>query len=61
MAQVKRMKKLHSEERKEKAVILRSKRTTQKKTHKKTKKYGWIDKDLTKSPKKKCFEENRAV
>ena len=24
-------------------------------------KSSWVDKDLTKSPKKKCFEENRAV
>ena len=26
-----------------------------------TKKNSWVDKDLTKSPKKKCFEENGAV
>ena len=25
-----------------------------------TKKNSWVDKDLTKSPKKKCFEENGA-
>jgi len=26
-----------------------------------TKKNSWVDKDLTKSPKKKCFQENRAI
>ena len=39
----------------EKAAILSSKRS------KPTKKNSWVDKDLTKSPKKKCFEENGAV
>ncbi len=39
----------------EKAVILSSKRS------KTTKKNSQVDKDLTKSPKKKCFEENGAV
>ena len=39
----------------EKAVILSSKRSTT------TKKNSWVDKDLTKIPKKKCFEENGAV
>ena len=57
MAQVKSVKKTHSEERKEpyiseKIVILSSKRS------KTTKKNSWVDKDLTKSPKKMCFEEN---
>ncbi len=37
-----------------KAVILSSKRST-------TTKNSWVDKNLTKSPKKKCFEENGAV
>ena len=32
-----------------------------KKNSKTTKKNSWVDKDLTKSPKKKCFQENRAV
>ena len=41
--------------RREKAVLLSSKRS------KTTKKNSWVDKDLTKIPKKKCFEENRAV
>ena len=26
-----------------------------------TKKYSWVDKDLTKSPDNKCFEENGAL
>ena len=26
-----------------------------------TKKYSWVGKDLTKSPEKKCFEENGAL
>ncbi len=39
----------------EKAVILSNKRS------KTTKKNSWVDKDLRKSPKKKCFEENGAV
>ena len=38
-----------------KTVILSSKRS------KTTEKNNWADKDLTKSPKKKCFEENGAV
>ena len=58
MAQVKSVKKSHSE-RKEpyirEAVTLSSKRS---KTNKKN---SWVDKDLTKSPKKKCFEANGAV
>ena len=59
MAQVKSVKRSHSEERKEpyirKTVILSSKRS---KTNKKN---SWVDKDLTISPKKKYFEENGAV
>ena len=55
MAQVNSVKKSHSEERKEKAVILSSKRS------KTTKKNSWVDKDLTKSPQKKSFKENGAV
>ena len=39
----------------EKAVILSSKR------NKTTKKNSWVNKDLTKSPKWKCFEEKEAV
>ena len=42
MAQVNTVKKSHSEKRKEKAVILNSKRS------KTTKKNSWVDKDLTK-------------
>ena len=45
MAQVNTVKKSHSEERKEKAVILNSKRS------KTTKKNSWVDKDLTKQNK----------
>ena len=40
---------------KKKAVILSSKRS------KTAKQNSWVGKDLTKSPKKKCFEENGAV
>ena len=53
------MKKSHSKERKEpyirESIILSSKRS------KTTKKNSWVDKDLGKSPKKKCLEENGAV
>ena len=38
-----------------KTVILSSKRS------KTTKKNSWVEKHLTKSPQKKCFEENGAV
>ena len=31
------------------------------KKDKATKKNSWVDKDLTKSPEKKCFDKNRAV
>ena len=31
------------------------------KRSKTTKKNSWVDKDLKKSPEKKCFEENGAV
>ena len=55
MAQVNSVKKSHSEERKEKAVILSSKMCET------SKKNSWVDKDLTKRPKKKCFEEHGAV
>jgi len=46
------VKKSHSYERKEKAVILSTKRS------KTTKKNSWVDKDLTTTTKLKCFEEN---
>ena len=49
------VKKTHSGERKEKVVILSTKKS------KTAKKNSWVDKDLTKSPKKKCSEENGAV
>ena len=52
MAQVKSVKKAHPEEQ---AVMLSSKRSET------TKKNSWVDKDLTRSSKKKCFEENGAV
>ena len=59
MAQAKSVKKSHSEEKRsptlEKAVILSSK------WNKTTMKNSWVDKDLRKSTKKKCFEENGAV
>ena len=55
MAQVNTVKKSHSEERKEKAVILNSKRS------KTTQKSSGVYKELRKSYKKKCFEENGAV
>ena len=55
MAQENSMKKSHSKERKEpylrESIILSSKRS------KTTKKNSWVDKDLRKIPKKKCFEE----
>ena len=41
--------------RREKGALLNSKRS------KTTKKNSWIDKDLRKSPKRKCFEENGTV
>ena len=57
MAQENRVKKSHSEERKG-PYIRESSHTNQSKTTEKTIR---VDKDLTKSPKKKCFEENGAV
>ncbi len=57
MALVNIVKKSLSEERKEKSVILNSKRS------KTTKKNSWVDKDLTKQNEtlEKCFEENGAI
>ena len=57
MALVNIVKKSLSEERKEKSVILNSKRS------KTPKKNSWVDKDLTKQngTLEKCFEENGAI
>ena len=59
MAQVKSVKRSHSEERNE-PYISKSSHTLSNK-RRKTTKNSWVDKDLTKSPKKKFFEENRML
>ena len=59
MAQVKSVKRSHSEERNE-PYISESSHTLSNK-RRKTTKNSWVDKDLTKSPKKKFFEEIGAV
>ena len=54
MAQVNTVKKSHSDERKERAVFLSTKRS------KTTKKNSWVDKDLTKQNLKKMFWRERS-
>ena len=59
MAQENSLQKSHSEERKE--PYIRESSHTNSKRMKTTKKNRWVGKDPTKSPKKKCFEENGSV